>query len=958
MPPVWWQLALAWGGLMAVLPWVMSGRDVDMRQRVWGSLAGLTLLGTAIRNVESTDSVTLSAGVLVIVLAVAASLSARWRYRRLKDRGRWGSPGQAGAGAAEDRAAEGRTLLARFGYERGSETLDRGIAMLRSATESATGPRRLHHAGHLAQALVTRYGRLGDPADLDTAVDTAEWAVEAAARSRAPRSADALTVLSQALRLRFARFGDATDLTRAVDAAAAAVGAAEESHRDPRPAFRQLGAALYSRYLRFGERADADEAISLLERYAEGLPRSHRGRADDVLMLSQWYLWRARESRWLHDLDRAVALGSDAVRTSPGGHPHRHLARNHLASALLARFERRGDIADVNEAVRHAERALRGFSPGDPPRVASACVLAGALGYRYARYGRPVDLERALDLARTAAGTESVGAEARVAAGLIWAETAADHHRHREAVAGFEGAIELLPRVADPGLAREDQEYRLGHWGGTAGTAAACAVAAGMPEQAARLLEGGRGVLLSRSLGGPSRLDELRRRHTGLAAEWEELRGQPDPAAGGPGSHHAREADRRAEHRALRERQESVLRRIREQRGFEDFGRAPSRAELLAQASEGPIVYLNCTRRGSDAVLVTHDGIRTTPLRDASWEVVSGHVSTIRNAVEVNHIGDLAAQRKASQVLAWLWDAVAQPVLDALDLPVPGDGEGRPRVWWVPTGPMSFLPIHAAGHHETRHERCPATVLDRVESSYTPTVRALAAARAGHIPPAEPRPRPLVVSLPETPGGRPLRNAAPEAAFIESLFPDAQVLSGPEATRGSVVARLADRTWVHFACHSVSDLRSPSRSRLLLHDHETSDFAVADVSALRPGAAFASPENGSGRKGAGHAPARPGLAYLSVCDSARPAPALVDEAIHLASAFQVAGFPQVVATLWPLADRAAVSFAEDFYREIRRRYAPDTRLPASTALHRATHRARERYPHIPAVWAGHVHVGV
>ncbi len=37
-----------------------------------------------------------------------------------------------------------------------------------------------------------------------------------------------------------------------------------------------------------------------------------------------------------------------------------------------------------------------------------------------------------------------------------------------------------------------------------------------------------------------------------------------------------------------------------------------------------------------------------------------------------------------------------------------------------------MLPVHAAGYHRTHHG---ATVLDRVVSSYSPTVRALSYAR-------------------------------------------------------------------------------------------------------------------------------------------------------------------------------------------------------------------------------------
>src|SRR5699024_2157591 len=81
-----------------------------------------------------------------------------------------------------------------------------------------------------------------------------------------------------------------------------------------------------------------------------------------------------------------------------------------------------------------------------------------------------------------------------------------------------------------------------------------------------------------------------------------------------------------------------------------------------------------------------------------------------------------AATYGAAPLLEWLWDVVARPVLDALGFDGPIVDGNWPRVWWVPTGVLSQLPLHAAGYH-TRggHE----TVIDRVMSSYASSVKAL-----------------------------------------------------------------------------------------------------------------------------------------------------------------------------------------------------------------------------------------
>ena len=60
------------------------------------------------------------------------------------------------------------------------------------------------------------------------------------------------------------------------------------------------------------------------------------------------------------------------------------------------------------------------------------------------------------------------------------------------------------------------------------------------------------------------------------------------------------------------------------------------------------------------------------------------------------------------------------------------------------------------------------------------------------------------------------------------------------------------------------------------------------------------------------------LAYLSACDTAITSTAgLIDEAIHLTTAFQLAGFPHVIGTLWEINDELAVTIADAFYTTLR-----------------------------------------
>ncbi|MEV8415652.1 CHAT domain-containing protein, partial [Streptomyces niveus] len=264
-----------------------------------------------------------------------------------------------------------------------------------------------------------------------------------------------------------------------------------------------------------------------------------------------------------------------------------------------------------------------------------------------------------------------------------------------------------------------------------------------------------------------------------------------------------------------------------------------------------------------------------------------------------------------------------------------------PRVWWCPVGILAYLPLHAAGHHgdladDSPRRHAPRTVLDRVVSSYTATVRGLARARArtrGRA--AGTGTRTAIVAVPDAPGAGLLAGAATEAELLTGLVPGAVVL--PHPTRSSVLAALPHHRVAHFACHSEPHRTDPWRGRLILQDHRTDPLTVADIGALRLDG---------------------GLAFLSACTTTLTAPRLADEALHMTGAFQLAGYPHVVGTQWPVADRAAHQLAADFYARLT---ADGTATPrpdlSAEALHHAVRRLRDGYPVTPTVWAAHTHTG-
>jgi hypothetical protein len=394
--------------------------------------------------------------------------------------------------------------------------------------------------------------------------------------------------------------------------------------------------------------------------------------------------------------------------------------------------------------------------------------------------------------------------------------------------------------------------------------------------------------------------------------------------------------------------------------GFGSFGKAPSVTELQEQAVLGPVVSFNISRYRSDALILTEQGVSSLPLPDLAMSTVTGQVNAFHNALQTAVSGTAgerdAAQRQISETLGWLWDAAAGPVLESLGhLDEPSPPARWPRVWWAPGGLMGLLPIHAAGHHNDADDRHGRAVIDRVISSYTPTISALRHARRPGTA-AGPESA-LIVAMPTTPGlpGGRLRFVPDEVRLLTTRLADSITLIEPEAperdvanvladletvpTRANVFAHLRTQAVAHFACHGVNDPADPSRSCLLLHDHRDRPLTVSSLSSLHLDHVY--------------------LAYLSACNTALSASSqLIDEAIHLASGFQIAGYPHVIATLWAVDDRAAVMMADAFYKELAsQRGSACSSDTVAVALHHAVQTLRRTFSDKPSWWASHIQTG-
>lgn len=886
---------------------------------------------------------------------------------------------------AEIRAALARSLQDRYRLYGQVTDLDEAVRVLRGGLQDASARSVLR--GLLAGILILRYAHDRELSGLAEAIGLLRADLAATPEAGYDRP-ELLATLGIALATRYEAAGGPDDIAESLRLLRAAVSGVPAGDRNRAGYLNSLGNTLLEWHTRTQDPETLAEAIAVLREARDQTPDDSPARVLHTATLVGAMLNTASPGQDDALLDEAIALIRQTLADSPPGNVGLPALRNNLATALLRRAalhtETGAALADCGEAAASLETALAGLGEGHARRVPMLCNLALARYMRYSGTNDEADLADALETARQALGDGQRGS-ADVNAAIVFGGIARDACRRRaddslrrralaalrtvtadeaaaphlrasalqvtgdllignpaEALEAYASAVVLLPQVAPRNLQRSASERLLSNLTGLASDAAACALMAGEPARAVSFLELGRGVLLTNVLDARAGTAELRAVSPSLAHEFNELRDALDPAADGSGElTTTAEASRAAQRRRqLAARWPELLAEIRRLPGLGGFLEPPSPEELLQETGEGSVVLINVSQYRCDALLLTSGGLQVVPLPRLSAEAVTEQAAVLTAATARSGLlrlgtpGREQPEAEITRILHWLWDAAAAPVLEALGITgPPPQGQSAPRVWWSATGLLGQLPLHAAGKHD---EDSGETVLDRVVPSLTPTVRALRHSR--RLPraadPDVAGGSVLVVALPQTPDAAALPGATAEAAMLMARFPGSRLLTGPEATRPAVLAALATTGLAHFACHARNDPADPAASGLLLHDHGERLLNIRDISALDLPAAR--------------------LAYLSACETTRASRNLADEAVHITGAFQLAGFPEVIGTLWNIEDEAALDIATSVYAAA---VDGEASGAVSAALRDAVLRLRSRSRAAPSLWAGFVHIG-
>ncbi|KAK4870149.1 hypothetical protein LT330_005203 [Penicillium expansum] len=812
----------------------------------------------------------------------------------------------------------GSYLYGRYSWTGTMKDLEEAIKMMGQAIEDT----RVHHLerarslNNLATFLGDRYLQTGTIANLEEAIEIARQSIDAIPPDY-PDRAIYLSNLGNHLRNRFSQTGAMADLEDAINIAREAVTATPSDHSARGERLNNLAMSLYARYIRTETMQDIEEASRIAQQVLEVTPPDHPKEAMRKNNHAALLLEANKNSQtWaVADFDKVIETAQQAVEATPLDHPYRAEQLHNISIFLFNRYERSDEIADLESSIELSRQADEAYPVDHPNRAVHLIHLGISLQCRFARKATLTDLKDAQRLLLLGLEHTTAAMSIRVSAGRHLISLHAIFKRlntPQEAYSISRKTIELIPFLSSRSLKNSDKRHLLSVAVGLSSDAAAIALCAEKDSVTAiECLEIGRGIIAD-ALFEQSNISALRMKHPQLANSLMELLEKLDSPS-------SRGFSDMLDDTALVEsegsqRQEAIprlhrtLQTIRSLHEFDRFLLPASKDDILEAARSGPIVIINVSDYRCDALIIQHTGVRLLWLPFLTKGDLHSKVTNIRSL----------------ETLVWLWDVIICPIMDVLGFKETPKDDNWPHVWWIPTGILTRFPLHAAGHHL---RACGETALDRVISSYSSSVKAIIQGRqqVSEMSVLRAPANAVIVSMQRTPKQEPLPFASVETDTVLAIC-KAMGLSQlqPQPYKPSVLSALADCRIFHFAGHGSTHPSEPLHSQLLLEDWESQPLTVESLLEV----------NLSSNP--------PFLAYLSACGTGQLLDERsMDENIHIASAYQLAGFRHVIGTLWSVDDEFSVDMARMTYEFFRDAGMSDETV--SRGLHHACRILRDQW---------------
>lgn len=839
----------------------------------------------------------------------------------------------------------------RYEMTRSLEDVETSIRFAEKAVNLADvdHPHRPYSLLQLSRALQTRFGALGSLPCLERSIAIIKQGLDSISDDEVA-TASLQYALSQQLLHRYEQLGSLVDLEQSLYLMQECKEHTPTDHPDQMACLYALGAGQGYYFDRSNDVSDLDRAIDLTNQALSLAPSHGMTRANVLQSLGMLYESRFKKSNSLDDLQRAVEVAREALQEVPQDYPERNSFLSSLGD-FLCLYPVTGESFHIREAVEVHSRALSTTAETHPNRamylinMAKVMIQAG---------GPEFEAQSPLDLFIQALNHLNSPPLDRIVAGRKAFDIYVTAQKWDCAVQVAREVSKLFPLFVPRWLSRDDQQHALRNITSfTSQAASAILHAGGTPEEALQTLEVGRGVISGLSIDLKADISKLERCKPPLHAEYIQLRRQVLLNFSSSSSWSFKELQSKArrshipfpttgsDRMEIMQRLEKLESTIRAEPEFQDFRRPASAETYMRLASTGPIVAFNVTRLRSDALIVTDKHVERLHLDELHYDTLEAKVKQVigkdrlsRGPVSTRSVRNQELQ----EILAWLWEVAVGPVFYQLGLIQSQRPTGPlPRICWVTSGHMGLLPLHAAGNQT-------ANAMDYAISSYTPTFQTLdfSLQRAELVSTRQDL-KVLMVSAPTKEGHKPLKTTAELDWIKKGLQDNTSVTILHEPTCETVLEELPKHDLIHFSCHGQSNPIDPSASTLELSSHSdaqgSSQLKVRDLASLD------------------HDRAR--IAYLSACSTAENSSGeLLDESIHIASAFQLAGFPHVIGTIWEVSDKAAVEVSRQFYELLGQQFRNDGQLgDVAYALHEAIQGLRRKKPRDLLSWAPLIYFG-
>ncbi|KAI0083322.1 CHAT domain-containing protein [Irpex rosettiformis] len=867
----------------------------------------------------------------------------------------------------------------RFEQQGKLEDLESAISLHARAVELTPDghpdkPSWLNNSGN---SHLTRFKQLGKLEDLESAIALHARAVDLTPDGH-PGKPSWLNNSRNSHLIRFEQLGLLEDLESAIKLVTRAAELTPDGHPSKSGLLNNLAGSLFRQYERTQDLKDLEKAIAHQSRAVDLTPDGHPEKPPRLNNLGTKLQTKFEQSGSLDDLDQAITHYTNAVSLTPEGHPDKPSRLYNLSNSLCTRFNEAGNVSDLEEAIRCSTCSVELLPKNHADRASNLRLLGLLFDTRLrSPHAQADDATRAMDAFLEAMQHPNSHPLERLRACSQYT-TLLSKFPHLfttpprlTLLDAYKYTLGLVPRCIWLGnnVRSRYTSKELPIIGAVVSTAVTAAISAGEYGLALEWLETGRAVVWSQVLQLRTPLDDLRRRHPQLADDLYHVSQALQHAATSPssslpslpGAHGAQpslKGQAQSSHTYALE-YEKLITRIRELDGFKDFLLPKTLSQLADTCASGPIIVINVHKSRSDALILHGVGdvvcvplpdlplSRATDIQSQLWDLLRAKRFLNRSRGEMRdedsderggRVTAMDPPDMMRKILADLWNWIVKPIMGVVLTLVP-PSTTLPHVTWCPTGPLAFLPLHAAGiypKHESTNTH-PQTIMDIAVSSYTPTLEALLKPRTKVTAGDTKYPKALVVSQPATPNCDSIPNTRTEAEIITSLIGQSTHLDDTGGTVQAVLEGMAMHDWVHLACHGVQNRTDPTNSAFALYDGRLTLSIL--MSHHLPNA---------------------DLAVLSACQTATGDEKLSEEAVHLAAGMLNAGYKSVIGTMWSISDYIAPEVMRVFYTVMAEQVEAGGELQPAYALHEAMKALRSKPGRMNEFlrWVPFVHFGL